>query len=470
MSHDDVRSLIPDAVGGTEFMHGISGGVEALPHVIRAYLATHEGHVVAKTDTANAFNSVSRPWILAASRRYPTLVALADLLYGRESTVVYSDRKSGRHVDIPFNRGANQGCPLAALLYSTSLRWAIDAVLLRCPAVTIRGVADDRFFMGPLSDVLDALDLYKSELAKQSQLLQCAKTSIYLPTTPARDGRSSIAFGCAQRGYAAVTGFMVAGSPVGDLGYCLTAVDDYFSAIALKLAAVRKLSTISSSPQEIYRVIRHCIAPAAISYLIRTTPPEHIIAQASLFDTATFHVILSLLKVPQSDPAWDPTTSAGLIAATISHLSASAGGLGITSAAAIASTAYASSLLLTMPLIAAVLPDGYTPDDMALLFPSVAAILSDPNRPNSLDDVTFTTLRTTAVPKVQRALIPAFLRIAIARALNLITLPAARATFLSGTGNGALWLMGRPQHGDPLSPAQFTILVKSRLLLPTVDG
>ena len=51
-------------------------------------------------------------------------------------------------------------------------------------------------------------------------------------------------------------------------------------------------------PQDIYRVLRSCIAPASIGYLIRTTPPGLICRQAALFDDATFQCILDILKSP----------------------------------------------------------------------------------------------------------------------------------------------------------------------------
>ena len=94
----------------------------------------------------------------------------------------------------------NQGCPLAALLYLTALRHASDVVLDRFPTVTVRGVADDRFFMGPIDAVLGALDLYSAELRKQSQTLQPTKTVIYLPSTPTVNGTETIVDLCAARG------------------------------------------------------------------------------------------------------------------------------------------------------------------------------------------------------------------------------------------------------------------------------
>ena len=91
--HSDVQSRVTAAVGPTELMHGVSGGVESVPHLLRVYLATHPGHVAAKADTANAFNSVDRRWSLEAARKFPTLVSLSKLLYGRDTSVVFTKRR-----------------------------------------------------------------------------------------------------------------------------------------------------------------------------------------------------------------------------------------------------------------------------------------------------------------------------------------------------------------------------------------
>ena len=143
-------------------------------------------------------------------------------------------------------RGVNQGCPLAALLYSTALRHANDVVLDRFPTVTVSGVADDRFFMGPINDVLEALDLYLAELRKQSQTLQPTKTVIYHPSTPTINGTETIADLCAARNYTAGPGFLAAGSPVGDPAYCRSTIENLFTAIAEKIDAIRTLSHVSA--------------------------------------------------------------------------------------------------------------------------------------------------------------------------------------------------------------------------------
>ena len=105
---------------------------------------------------------------------------------------------------------------------------------------------------------------------------------------------------------------------------------------------------------------------------------------------------------------------------------------------------------------------------MTALFPEVAAILADPERPAKLGVITLDSLRIAGVSRVQRALAPRALLLATDRVLNHIPLPQERATFLSGLGNGSLWLAGRSEFGDSLSAAQWNILIKS--LLPTVIG
>jgi hypothetical protein len=62
-----LAALISAAVGDTELMHGIAGGVESLPHIINAYFSANKNHCVLKVDCKNAFNSVSRAHILQST-------------------------------------------------------------------------------------------------------------------------------------------------------------------------------------------------------------------------------------------------------------------------------------------------------------------------------------------------------------------------------------------------------------------
>ena len=93
---------------------------------------------------------------------------------------------------------------------------------------------------------------------------------------------------------------LAAGLPVGDPAYCRSTIESLFTAIAEKINAIRTLSHVlagrTAKPQDIYRVLRSCIASASIGYLIRTTPPGLITRQAALFDDATFRCITKTVE------------------------------------------------------------------------------------------------------------------------------------------------------------------------------
>ena len=128
------------------------------------------------------------------------------MLYGTSNQVIYSDELTT--LTLLVNMGVTQGEPLASLLFSTALRRAIDATLILHPTITIRGIADDRIFCGPLADVLAALATYAIELAKSRQTLQKSKTVIYAPA-----GESTIDTECVAHGYATASGLVIGPNP-----------------------------------------------------------------------------------------------------------------------------------------------------------------------------------------------------------------------------------------------------------------
>ena len=116
---------------------------------------------------------------------------------------------------------------------------------------------------------------------------------------------------------------------------------------------------------------------------------------------------------------------------------------------------------------------------MTALFPEVAAILADPERPAKLAGLTLDSLRTAGVSRVQRGLAPRALLHATDRVLNHIPLAQERATFFSGLGNGSLWLAGYDSSGcsggcdNPLCgarPSSTMSLCKYRGCAPNALG
>jgi hypothetical protein len=252
-----VRSLsdqaVRDGVGPTDWMHRTSGGVEALTHFTRAYLHLNPAHVVAKTDVANAFGSISRAAVLEAAKQYPSLVPLATMLYGSSTNVIFTDGDTV--LRLLAEMGVTQGEPLAALLYSTALKQAIDATLAAHPTITVRGIADDRLFFGTVDDVIAALQTYEAQLAKSGQHLQRAKTTVYSP-----QGEATIVAACGALGYATAPGICVGGAPVGDAAFVQQWLKSFVDNVEAKCAKLEQLFSVQElkgvRTQDFYRILR----------------------------------------------------------------------------------------------------------------------------------------------------------------------------------------------------------------------
>ena len=100
-------------------------------------------------DIENAFNSLNRQEILAATRElFPSLAPWVDWSYGETSFVRIGDAR------ISSERGVQQGDPLGPLLFSLALHRAVGRVKLRvpaeCPGILDFSVAylDDMFVAG----------------------------------------------------------------------------------------------------------------------------------------------------------------------------------------------------------------------------------------------------------------------------------------------------------------------------------
>ena len=488
----DVTKRIPSGVGPTELMHGISGGTEAAVHTVRALLALNPSWVVCKTDIQNAFNAVCRKWVLAAAQTYPTLVPLAKMIYGDTTKVVYDN--SGDPLEIMAAMGVTQGDPLASILYSTALRHAVDATLALHKKVVIVGIADDRYILGELADVLAALDTYKAELAKSAQTIQLAKTTVYKP-----GGTASIQATCDAAHVSCANGVVVAGSPVGEDDFCNDYVRTQFAQVKGALSTVLELyrstegvteqgrrrgakransTEMKASRQDVYRIARSCISPAAVIFVMRTTPTKFTLPHVGGLEDAIFGWLTSVVgaKGPRADGADAETYD---IAKLITKLSARRGGLGLGDLTSTTTAAYVGSLALTGHIVkdflaldaCSVKYDGNADADAARLFPEVEAAFADGSlrRLDTYKEMRLAEFFSAAVTRVQHRLSDFAAKTAQALILNKIAQPDDKAFFLSGGDEGAYWLMNEGTFKTPaLTDVEFSVLVKARLGLQNV--
>ena len=470
-----VRNLtdaeVHEGVGPTDWMHRTAGGVEALNHFTRAYILQNPTHAIAKTDVSNAFGSISRDDIMQAANIYPKLIPLACMLYGTTNNVIFSD--SITSATISSEMGVTQGDPLAALLYSTALKKAIDATASAHPNVTIKGIADDRLFFGTPEDVLLALQTYEQELAKSGQKLQRHKTKIYFSQLNEIMAARSL-----QHGYTTAPGLVVGGSPVGDTQFVQTWLSDFVDSIQCRCDKIKQLHGVQkltgARSQDMYRIIRWCLTPASINHLLRTVPPHMMQMAAVRFDAIIYDLFMYILGQDPNSPLVNTATPEGDLTAARVRLAAAAGGLGITSAAEISVAAYLGSLCLTAHLAKQVLndEDAVDPHKLAETFPFLAQAVTANMfaEVQTLKDLSLLDLTSRMHAHVQRKISRGTTKAKFLAVANRITDPSSKAWLLSGQDDGATFLIAYPQFGGGLSDSQWVTLVKARAGLTVVEN
>jgi len=114
---------------------GVPGGCEAAVHATRRYTdAMLDGHVVAKIDFSNAFNSLRRDlMLLSVASTVPGIYRFYHLAYSQPSVLRFDTRT------ILSEEGPHQGDPLGPLLFCVS----IHPDLQRLQSELVAGFMDD---------------------------------------------------------------------------------------------------------------------------------------------------------------------------------------------------------------------------------------------------------------------------------------------------------------------------------------
>jgi len=199
-----------------------------------------------------------------------------------------------------------------------------------------------------VDDAIAALATYEEELETICLRLQRPKMHLH---APAQDAASATASAGAGLHYA--DGIVAAGTPLGSASfvqqYLTTLFDTYLEHVqrVLRAAAAGR----RHHAQALYKLVRLCLTPAKVNYLLRTCPTADIEHHARRYDAAAFRATMTVLGVAPDDTSIDPNTQRGASTMARACLPASSGGLGTTSAAATAAEARLGNLLLTAPII-----------------------------------------------------------------------------------------------------------------------
>ena len=379
---------ITKAVGPFEFGFGVSGGAEAMSHVVRALTVDHPEYTVVHGDTQNAFNELEihgpHGMLQAVAKAVPQLLPYALFMYGTPTTVTFQHRDGGGSLVITRNRGVLQGDPLGGIFYSITLAPTLAELRKEFafprtaePGSPMRD-ADvlslyDDVVMLPRPDVAPAMyKRFKAGLAKHGLTDSGAKGEYYSPAgTPPQLVAAMKAAGLSKP--PAPNGLVVAGAAIGTEQFMRAHCDEVASKIVSQLnvitaALADRLRPLSLGDlpvkQGIFMVLRVCEASRFI-FTLRVHPPDTVRSAAQRVDAALENATAALLGVDVAAPPQD--FSVPLFRSAL-HLALRNGGGGVMPQAAVAEAAYvgavtgaAPHILRTVPAMTPVAPQVAAP-------------------------------------------------------------------------------------------------------------
>jgi type I restriction enzyme M protein len=105
-----------ELVDYSDLSHGLSGGADAVPHILRAAVASNPTHIVAQMDFKNAFNSIARVFVIQLILQIAALGPYIALMYASPTNVFYN--VGAVVLWVCTDVGVTQGCPLGGFLFS----------------------------------------------------------------------------------------------------------------------------------------------------------------------------------------------------------------------------------------------------------------------------------------------------------------------------------------------------------------
>lgn len=474
---EETKAEVSAAVGPFQLGVNVSGGVEAVPNIIRAFFINQPHGAVAKLDVKNAFNSVRREKVLEAMERIPSLAGICFLNYAKHSKVIFEDKDSAISLSIPSESGVAQGAPEGTSVFAAVLSPAIQTTLAAHPSVNCVCIADDIHLLGPLPDVLAALGTLKPKLLELGLELEAEKSKIIC----AAEGAAQTILESATP-ISLVDGFVTTGTPVGSTESVVTSLSSTFDGFIRLIRLVQRVlmevrSTPSSTKRsatasDVYKLVRWCLAPAKTSFLLRTVPTALVLPQAKRYDDALFDLCADLLRIPAIDDLRDRNSAAHAALRSRLVLGQKLGGLQLSSAAEAAEASRVGNLFLTLHLVVKFLRLG---EDEALIkrhVPELDAALSAAPATKAFSEASAITLSQNPMHRVSAAINALKGHAQKDRALALAADVHQRAWIRSCGGDGGAWLLAhRSWRKDlQLSDAEYTALLRTRAGLSPVQS
>ena len=127
---------------------GVSGGVEAVGHAVKAALAADPEAALLTVDMENAFNSIDLPAVMTeVKKRLPALGPVIDWSYGAPTNLHIVGAPEGTP-PVQSRTGLRQGDVLAMLLFGLGLQTSLERTRDAAPDVVVVALADDVNLVG----------------------------------------------------------------------------------------------------------------------------------------------------------------------------------------------------------------------------------------------------------------------------------------------------------------------------------
>ena len=276
---------------------GVSGGVDAVVHAIRAALAEDPQAALLTVDQANAFNSVARPAVFeAVKERVPELLPMVQWAYGAPTDLHIVGAPAGTP-PVQSQTGVRQGDPLGMLLFSLALQRPLERTRDAAPDVAVLALADDVSLVGRVDALGTAFRTLQGAdgaagIGLRVQQRKCAITS----GPPDDAARLAVELGIEHR----PGGVTVCGTPIGTAAYVAEALSRRATDV---VAQVQRLSSLPL-PKQSQLVLLKSSLSLRMAHLQRTTPWAQVEESTRAVEGEIVETFAGILRLPtQADPA-----------------------------------------------------------------------------------------------------------------------------------------------------------------------
>jgi hypothetical protein len=279
---------------------GISGGVEAAIHAVKAALAEDPQAALLTIDMANAFNSVDRAAVFAAvKQRVPCMLPYVQWSYGAATDLHIVGAPEGSP-PIKSTTGVRQGDTLGTFLFALSLQQPLehtrDEAALHTPGLAIVSIADDVNLVGRTEALRRAFTTLTHDAAAIGLQVQERKCALHAGPDRAT-AQLARDLGVQHK----PEGVTVCGTPIGTDAYVADALQARANNIKTQ---VDKLVQLPLSVQSQFVILQRSLS-LRMAHLMRTTPWPQLEPSTRKVEEAISNAATTIFRVAEHN-----TTSA----------------------------------------------------------------------------------------------------------------------------------------------------------------